>query len=79
MADLERGLDSLGSARALQAWAIWSRWEDWTRGLSLTLLGIVMLVISRVPFLWVGRLFALAGLLLVLRGLIGSILVLRPR
>jgi hypothetical protein len=57
----------------------WSRWENWTRGLSLTLLGIVMLAISRVPFLWVGRLFAVAGLLLVMRGLIGSFLVLRPR
>src|ERR1700730_5864316 len=56
----------------------WSRWEDWTRGLSLTLLGGVMLAISGVPFLWVGRLFAVAGLLLVLRGLIGSFLVLRP-
>jgi hypothetical protein len=57
----------------------WSGWEHWTRGLSLTGLGIVMLVISRVPFLWVGRLFAVAGLLLILRGLIGSFLVLRPR
>jgi hypothetical protein len=57
----------------------WARWEHWTRGLSLTLLGIVMLAISRVPFLWVGRLFALAGLLLILRGLIASFLVLRPR
>ncbi len=57
----------------------WSRWEHWTRGLSLTLLGVVMLAISRVPFLWVGRLFALAGLLLILRGLVGSFLVLRPR
>jgi hypothetical protein len=57
----------------------WSRWEDWTRGLSLTLLGVVMLAIWRVPFLWVGRLFALAGLLLILRGLIGSFLALRPR
>jgi hypothetical protein len=57
----------------------WSSWEHWTRGLSLTLLGVVMLAISRVPFLWVGRLFAVAGLLLILRGLIGSFLVLRPR
>jgi hypothetical protein len=57
----------------------WARWEHWTRGLSLTLLGVVMLAISRVPFLWVGRLFALAGLLLILRGLIASFLVLRPR
>lgn len=55
------------------------RLEYWTRGLSLTLLGIVMLAISRVPFLWVGRLFALGGLLLVVRGLIASVLILRPR
>jgi hypothetical protein len=57
----------------------WSRWEHWTRGLSLILLGIVMLAISRVPFLWVGNLLALAGLLLVLRGLMGSVLIFRPR
>jgi hypothetical protein len=57
----------------------WARWEHWTRGLSLTLLGVVMLVISRAPFAWVGRLMAVAGVLLVLRGLLGSILVLRPR
>jgi hypothetical protein len=57
----------------------WSKWEDWTRGLSLTLLGVVMLVISRAPFLWVGKLVAVGGLLLMLRGLIGSFLILRPR
>ena len=57
----------------------WLRGERWTRGLSLILLGIVMLAISRAPFLWVGKLFALAGLVLVLRGLVGSVLVLRPR
>jgi hypothetical protein len=57
----------------------WSRWEHWTRGISLILLGIVMLAISRVPFLWVGNLLALAGLLLVLRGLMGSVLIFRPR
>jgi hypothetical protein len=57
----------------------WLRGERWTRGLSLTLMGIMMLAISRVPFLWVGKLFALAGLVLVLRGLTGSVLVLRPR
>ena len=57
----------------------WLRGERWTRGLSLILLGIVMLAITRVPFLWVGKLFAVAGLVLVLRGLVGSVLVLRPR
>src|SRR5215470_1673718 len=57
----------------------WSRWEDWTRGISLVLLGLVMLAISRVPFLWVGKLVAFVGLLLVLRGIIGSALIFRPR
>jgi hypothetical protein len=57
----------------------WSRAEQWTRGLSLTLLGLVMLAISRVPFLWVGPLLAFAGLVLVVRGLIGSVLIFRPR
>jgi len=57
----------------------WSRTERWTRGLSLTLLGLVMLAISRVPFLWVGRLLAFIGLLFVVRGLIGSALTFRPR
>ena len=57
----------------------WSRTEQWTRGLSLMLLGLVMLAISRVSFLWVGRLLAFAGLVLVVRGLIGSALIFRPR
>jgi hypothetical protein len=57
----------------------WARWENWTRGLSLTLLGVVMLAISRVPFAWVGPLLATGGVLLILRGIIGSSLVFRPR
>src|SRR5713226_237761 len=57
----------------------WLRWENWTRGLSLALLGILMLVISRVPFSWVGPLLAVAGGPLVLRGVIGSALIFRPK
>jgi hypothetical protein len=57
----------------------WTRWENWTRGLSLTLLGLVMLAISRVPFAWVGPLLAAGGVLLMLRGIIGAALVFRPR
>ncbi len=57
----------------------WLRWENWTRGLSLALLGILMLVISRVPFLWVGPMLAAGGGLLVLRGTIASYLIFRPR
>lgn len=57
----------------------WERWETWTRGLSLTLLGAVMLAISRVPFLWVGPLLRFAGVLLMLRGAVGSALLFRSR
>ena len=57
----------------------WRRWQNWTRGLSLALLGVLMLVISRAPFLWVGPMLAAGGGLLVLRGAIASYLVFRPR
>jgi hypothetical protein len=57
----------------------WARWENWTRGLSLALLGLVMLAISRVPFLWVGPLLAAAGVLMAARGIIGTALVIRTR
>jgi hypothetical protein len=68
----------LWGARALyRPGKYWSRWENWTRGTSLLLLGIVMLAISRVPFSWVGPLLSLGGLLLLLRGLAGSVLVFR--
>jgi hypothetical protein len=52
--------------------------EDYTRAISLMLLGIVLLAISRVPFTWVGMLLACAGLLLTVRGIVGSVLLLRP-
>lgn len=68
----------LWGARALyRPGKFWSRWEDWTRGISMLLLGVVMALISRVPFAWVGQLLALAGVLLLLRGLAGSMLVFR--
>jgi hypothetical protein len=57
----------------------WLGWENCTRGLSLALLGVLMLVISRVPFLWVGPMLAAGGGLLVLRGIIGAFLIFRPR
>jgi hypothetical protein len=57
----------------------WLRWQNWTRGLSLALLGVLMLVITRVPFLWVGPMLAACGALLVLRGLVASLLIFRLR
>jgi hypothetical protein len=52
--------------------------EDYIRAVSLTVLGIVLLAISRVPFAWVGPLLACAGVVLVARGIAGSVLLLRP-
>jgi hypothetical protein len=57
----------------------WVRWKKWNRGGSLILLGLLMLAITRVPFLWVGRLLALCGLVLLLRGVFGSLLILKQR
>jgi hypothetical protein len=57
----------------------WVRWENWTRGLSLALLGAVLLAIARVPTLWVEPLLATAGVLMALRGVIGAALVFRSR
>src|SRR6266478_6730273 len=57
----------------------WLRWQNWTRGLSLALLGVLMLAMSRVPFLWVGPMLAACGALLVLRGMIAALLTFRPR
>jgi hypothetical protein len=53
--------------------------QEYIRSISLTLLGVVLLVISRVPFLWVGPLLACAGLLLAARGIAGTVLLLRPQ
>jgi hypothetical protein len=57
----------------------WRRWENWTRGLSLVLLGILMLAIIRVPFSWVEPMLMAAGAVLVLRGVVASALAFRPR
>ena len=52
--------------------------QDYTRAVSLTVLGIVLLAISRVPFAWVGPLLACAGVVLAARGIAGTVLLLRP-
>ena len=57
----------------------WARWENWTRGLSLALLGVLMLAITRVPFTWVEPMLAAGGAILALRGIVASTLILRPR
>lgn len=55
------------------------RWQKWNRGGSLLLLGIIMLVITRAPVGWIGKLMEGAGGVLLIRGLLGSLLILKPR
>jgi hypothetical protein len=56
---------------------IGGKWHKWNRAGSLILLGLLMFAISRAPFDWVVKLLAVAGLLLIVRGLLGSFLILR--
>jgi heme A synthase len=57
----------------------WLSGERWTRGVSLILLGVLMLAIAHAPFGMIGKLFAVAGVILALRGLVGMGLILRSR
>ncbi len=54
-----------------------TRWEHRVRGASLTLLGTCMLAITLAPFGWVAALLSTAGGVLVLRGVVMAVLVLR--
>jgi hypothetical protein len=57
----------------------WARWQKWNRGGSMILLGLLMLGIARVPFVWVGKVLAVCGVVLILRGVLGSLLILKQR
>ena len=72
---LSVALIAWGMRALLQRKQFWLKWENWTRGLSLVLVGAVMLAIARVPFDYVGPLLATAGALLALRGFVGAVLL----
>ena len=76
---LSVGLIAWGLLALAKPGQFWARWQKWTRGGSLVLLGVVMLALSRVPFDWVVKLLAVAGLILLVRGILGSLLILRQR
>lgn len=57
----------------------WMRWQKWNRGGSLIVLGLLMLAIGRVPFGLAGKFLALCGVVLILRGALGSVLILKQR
>jgi len=67
---------AIAVARPVQ---FWMKWQRLNRGGSLVLLGVVMLAMSRAPFTWIFPLMILAGLILVVRGVLGSFLILRQR
>lgn len=81
-----RGAAFLILSVALIAWGLmaftrpvqrWNSWEKWNRGVSLVLLGLILLAMTRVSFLWVPRLLIVVGLILVLRGLFASFMISR--
>lgn len=51
-----------------------NKWGNWVRGISLILMGVVMLAMSRATMGWVGPLLAAAGVLLAVRGFVGAVL-----
>lgn len=57
----------------------WARWQNLTRGLSLVLVGVILLAIARVPFGWVAPMLGAAGALLVLRGIVSTIIIFAAR
>lgn len=57
----------------------WAKWQNLTRGLSLVLVGAILLAIARVPFGWVAPLLGAAAALLILRGILSTILILAAR
>jgi hypothetical protein len=57
----------------------WMRWQKWNRGASMVVLGVLMLSIGRVPFAWAGRFLAICGVVLILRGILGSLFILQRR
>jgi hypothetical protein len=62
----------LAFVRSVSRWAIW---EKWNRGVSLILMGIILLAMTRVPFLCVPRLLIAVGFVLVTRGLYASLMI----
>jgi len=76
---LSLGAAGWGLMALLRPGQWWMRWQKWNRGGSLLVLGLLMLAMTRVPFVWVGKLLAACGLVLVLRGAIGAVLILKQR
>ncbi len=73
------GVVAWGVLAVLKPGEWWARWQKWNRGGSMIMLGLLMLAIGRVPFMWAGKFLALCGVVLIVRGLVGSLLILKQR
>lgn len=66
------------------AWALvrpgkkWATGERWVRGVSLALLGSVMMITALVSFVYVRSMMMAVAVVLILRGLMGAWLAMRP-
>jgi hypothetical protein len=76
---ISAGVITWGVLAVLKPGEWWARWQKWNRGGSMIALGLLMLAIGRVPFMWAGKFLALCGVVLILRGLVGSLLILKQR
>lgn len=66
-----------GAITVFRAKGLRTYWVDRVGGITLLIVGALMLVIIRAPFNYVLPLFATTGGVLVLRGLVGCVLVSR--
>lgn len=66
------GWGVMAFVRPVQRWNIW---EKWNRGISLILIGLIMLAMTRVPVVWVPRLLIGVGAILVTRGLFACLMI----
>jgi len=77
------GLGALLFVLGLRAWMragkYVTRWQHIVRGVSLTIVGTLMLAITLAPFTWIGPLLGTAGGVLALRGVVTAGLVLRAK
>ena len=76
---LSFALIAWGAIAVARPGQFWMKRQKLNRGGSLVLLGLVMLAMSRAPFAWIFPLMIFAGLILVVRGVLGSFLILRQR
>ncbi len=76
---LSIGVIGWGAVALAKPGQSWARWQKLNQGASMILLGLLMLTIGRVPFGLVGKFLAVCGVVLIIRGVLGTLLIFRQR